>query len=75
MTSVKLSYPAKKTVRRVSPQSARDMRFQCQELGGVVTVDKYFERSEHKLFPRQLVSTHSNFARVQDSPATAGTSG
>jgi len=62
--SQKLSYRPKKTVRSVSRQGARDKRFQCQELGGMVTVEKYFERSKHNfLFPGQPVLI-SIFARV-----------
>ncbi|KAF8513192.1 Piwi domain-containing protein [Gautieria morchelliformis] len=37
-----LSYRPKKTVRKVSRQSADQMRFSCQELGGMVTVTQYF---------------------------------
>lgn len=42
---LQLTYHPKKTVRRVSRQSADQVRFQCQELGGMVTVLQYFQKS------------------------------
>ncbi|KAF8578838.1 Piwi-domain-containing protein [Ramaria rubella] len=39
-----LSYRPKKTVRKVSARGATQVRFQCAELGGTVTVADYFQR-------------------------------
>ena len=73
--SQKLKYRPKKTVWRVSRQGAREKRFQCQELGGTVTVEKYFERSMCiylSLAQRLLIPS---FARVPDSSARSRSSG
>lgn len=40
-----LGYTRKKAIFRVSDQTARQIKFDCQELGGIVTVEQYFQRS------------------------------
>lgn len=40
-----LGYTRKKAIFRMTDQTARQARFDCQELGGVVTVEQYFQRS------------------------------
>ncbi|KAF9817896.1 hypothetical protein IEO21_03090 [Rhodonia placenta] len=39
-----LGYTRKKAIFRVSDQTARQIKFDCQELGGIVTVEQYFQR-------------------------------
>lgn len=40
-----LGYIRKKGIYRLTDQTARQARFDCQELGGMVTVEQYFQRS------------------------------
>ena len=35
----------KKTIYKVGTMSARNMKFACEELGGVVSVEQYFSKS------------------------------
>ncbi|KZT65512.1 Piwi-domain-containing protein [Daedalea quercina L-15889] len=39
-----LGYIRKKAIFRLSDQTARQARFDCKELGGMVTVEQYFQR-------------------------------
>ncbi|KAH9840184.1 Piwi-domain-containing protein [Rhodofomes roseus] len=39
-----LGYIRKKAIFRLTGQTARQARFDCQELGGMVTVEQYFQR-------------------------------
>ena len=40
-----LGHIRKKAIYRLTDQTARQARFDCQELGGMVTVEEYFRRS------------------------------
>lgn len=41
-----LGYTRKKAILRITNQLPSEARFECQELGGMVTVEEYFSRSE-----------------------------
>lgn len=40
-----LGHIRKKAIHRLTNETARQARFDCQELGGMVTVEQYFQRS------------------------------
>lgn len=46
VSTTHLGHIRKKGIYRLTDQTARQARFDCQELGGMVTVEQYFQRSK-----------------------------
>ena len=44
-----LGYTKKKAILRITGETPRQAKFDCEELGGTVTVEEYFRRSEYLL--------------------------
>lgn len=59
-----LGYPRKRAILRIMGTNPRQQSFPCAELGGTVTVEQYFQRSESASLHEFVISLMDN-SRVQ----------
>lgn len=65
ISTTHLGYVRKRGITGVMPTTARRTQFQCEELGGMVTVEQYFKRSKSCNFHSVATSAADCTARVQ----------